>query len=83
MALGLEDMETNRLARAVAALTGETLNDAIRVALMERLERLRRGGAVRLADRLMRIGEHCAALPDHDTRGQHEIVGYDDRGMWC
>jgi antitoxin VapB len=84
MALGLEDMETNRLARAVAALTGETLSDAIRVALRERLERerLRRGEAVRLADRLMEIGGHCAALPDHDTRCPHEIVGYDERGMW-
>ena len=55
MALSLKDKETDRLAREVAALTGETLTDAIRKALAERLERerLRRGKAVRLADRLM------------------------------
>jgi len=84
MALSLKDKETDRLARAVAALTGETLTDAIRIALTERLERerLRRGGAVRLADRLLEIGEHCAALPDRDTRSPDEIVGYDDTGMW-
>ena len=84
MALSLKDKETDRLARAVAALTGETLTDAIRKALAERLERerLRRGETLGLADRLMQIGARCAALPDHDTRHPDEIVGYDETGMW-
>lgn len=84
MALSLKDKETDRLAREVAALTGETLTDAVRTALAERLdrERLRRGGATRLAGRLMEIGAHCAALPDFDTRSPEEIVGYDETGMW-
>jgi antitoxin VapB len=84
MALSLKDKETDRLARAVAALTGETLTDAIRVALAERLERvrMRRGENVRLAEQLMAIGRHCAALPDLDTRSSDEIIGYDERGMW-
>ncbi len=84
MALSLKDKETDRLAREVAALTGETLTDAIRKALAERLERerLRRGGSKRLAERLMEIGRHCAALPDIDTRSPDEIVGYDETGMW-
>ena len=84
MALGLKDKETDRLAREVAALTSETLTDAIRKALVERLqrERLRRGGSTWLADGLMEIGWHCAALPDIDTRTPDEIVGYDETGMW-
>jgi antitoxin VapB len=41
MALSLKDPETDRLARALAALTGETLTEAIRKALAERLERER------------------------------------------
>ena len=84
MALSLKDRETDRLAREVAALTGETLPDAVRNALAERLqrERLRRGMPMRLADRLMEIGRHCAALPDYDTRRPDEIVGYDETGMW-
>jgi hypothetical protein len=41
VALSLKDKETDRLAREVAALTGETLTDAIRKALTERLERER------------------------------------------
>ncbi len=84
MALSLKDNETDRLAREVAALTGETLTEAIRAALAERLERerLRRGQPVNLADRLREIGEHCASLPDFDTRTPDAIVGYDETGMW-
>jgi antitoxin VapB len=84
MALSLKDKETDRLAREVVALTGETLTDAVRNALAERLERerLRRGDTMRLADRLMAIGRHCATLPDFDTRSPDEIIGYDETGMW-
>ena len=84
MALSLKDKETDRLAREVAALTGGVDQNAIRKALAERLERerLRRGQPTRLADRLMEIGRHCAALPDVDTRSPDEIVGYDEAGMW-
>jgi antitoxin VapB len=84
MALSLKDKEADRLAREIAALTGETLTDAIRKALAERLERerLRRGKTVRLADRVMQLGQECAALPDYDTRTPEEIVGYDETGMW-
>ena len=60
MALSLKDKETDRLARAVAALTGETLTDAIRIAERLERERLRRGQSARLADRLMEIGRHVA-----------------------
>ena len=84
MALSLKDKETDRLARAVAALTGETLTDAVRVALAERLERerLRRGEGTGLADQLEQLGRECAALPDLDARSPDEIVGYDQNGMW-
>ncbi len=82
--MSLKDKETDRLAREVAALTGETLTEAVRQALAERLERerLRRGKSARLSARLLEIGAHCAALPDFDTRSPDEIAGYDDTGMW-
>jgi len=84
MALSLKDAETDRLARAVAALTGESLTEAVRKALAERLdrERLRRGGSAGLAERLLKIGRHCARLPDLDRRSADEILGYDETGMW-
>jgi antitoxin VapB len=84
VALSLKDAETDRLARAVAALTGESLTEAVRTALAERLdrERLKRGRPRDLAARLRAIGAACAALPDVDTRTPDAIVGYDDDGMW-
>ncbi len=84
MALSLKDKDTDRLARELIALTGETLTEAIRKALAERLERerLRRGEPGDLATHLRAIGEHCASLPDLDVRSPDEIVGYDETGMW-
>ena len=84
MALSLKDGETDRLAREVAALTGETLTATIRVALRERLERerLRRNLPRDLTDRLREIGKTCAALPDIDRRIADDIVGYGEDGMW-
>jgi antitoxin VapB len=39
MAIYIKDPETCRLAKRLAALTGETVEEAITVALRERLER--------------------------------------------
>ena len=84
MALSLKDTETDRLAREVAALTGESLTTAIRNALAERLdrERRRRGRSTDLKGRLLAIGAACAALPERDGRSADEIVGYDEDGLW-
>ena len=84
MALSFKDEETDRLAREVAKLTGESLTVAVRRALAERLERerLRLGEAGGIADRLLAIGRHCASLPDLDRRTPDEIIGYDEFGMW-
>jgi antitoxin VapB len=84
MAISLKDPETDRLARAVAALTGETLTAAVRNALAERLERerLRRGEPADLVAKIRAIGEHCASLPVLDPRSPDEIIGYDENGMW-
>ncbi len=84
MALSLKDKATDGLARQLAAVTGETLTDTIRLALAERLERemLRRGEPARLAEALLAIGRDCAALPDIDTRSPDALAGYGDDGMW-
>ncbi len=85
MALSLKDPETDRLAHEVARLTGESLTKAVRTSLAERLERerLRRSRLARgPADKLIEIAQHCAALPDLDTRAPDEIIGYDEDGLW-
>ena len=85
MALSLKDPETDRLAREVARITGESLTEAVRKALAERLqrERLRRGRPPRrLADELNEIALHCAGLREIDNRSADQIIGYDDKGLW-
>ena len=83
MALSLKDSETDRLAREVAELTGESLTEAVRKALAERLvrERRKRSGGQGLAQRLDALAKECAALPDVDPRTAEEIIGYDERGV--
>lgn len=82
MALSLKDPEADRLAREVAARTGETLTTAVIVALRERLARLKGRRRRRpLREELREIGERCAALPTMDDRTPDEILGYDHLGL--
>ncbi len=82
MALNIRNPETDRLATALARLTGETKTEAVTRALRDRLERVRRERARRrLADELDEIARHCAALPVRDARSADEILGYDEHGL--
>lgn len=82
MALSIKDPETERLARELARRTGETITEATRKAIMERLRRL--GSARRrktLLEDLAAIRRRCAALPVRDARKPDEIIGYDEHGL--
>jgi antitoxin VapB len=84
MALSIKDPATDRLIRELAELTGETMTDAVRVAVETRLrrERARRAEAEGLVEKLNALAKECAALPDLDKRSPDEIVGYAEHGMW-
>lgn len=82
MALSIKHPKADELARTLARETGESLTEAVLRALEERLVRergKRRPG--RLAERLIEIGRHCAALPELDRRSPDEIIGYDEQGL--
>lgn len=82
MALNIRNSETEKLAEALARLTGETKTQAVTQALRDRLGRLRRERAGRrLADELDEIARHCARLPVLDSRTPDEILGYDEHGL--
>ena len=82
MPLSIKHPEAERLARALAGQTGETITQAVITALSERLKRNQGRSAVpRLKDQLLEIGRRCAALPDLDTRSPDEILGYDAAGV--
>jgi antitoxin VapB len=81
MAISIKDPETDRLARELARATGESLTEAIRAALRERLERQRARGSRDAAAGIRRIQERIARLPVVDSRTADEILGYDDHGL--
>jgi len=81
MALSIKHDEADRLARELAELTGESLTQAIVVALRERLCRQRsKKDNTPLHERIMEIGRRCASRPVLDDRTAEEILGYDENG---
>ena len=69
MVLSIKDPEADRLARNLAVLTGESLTDAVRAALRERLAREQRRRGKRLdRAKLDAIVASIAALPVVDDR---------------
>lgn len=82
MALNIEHPDADRLARELAAATGESLTEAVVQALRERLARAQgRRRTPQLREELRAIRERCAKLPILDSRRPEEILGYDDTGM--
>ena len=80
MVLSIKSAEADELARELARVTGESLTDAVTVALRERLERQRHDRSD-LVERLLAIGASARDLPRLDTRPVDEIIGYDEHGL--
>jgi antitoxin VapB len=78
MTLSIENEEADRLP-GVASTTGESLTDAVAIALQERLERAKRTRSTGVAQRLRRLATEVSDLPVIDLRHPDEIVGY---GWW-
>ena len=82
MALSIKSIEAERLAREIAAKTGESLTGAIQKALEERLERLQKQRRSQiLAGQLEEILRRVDQLPVLDPRSPNEILGYDEHGL--
>ncbi|MGI8627519.1 MAG: type II toxin-antitoxin system VapB family antitoxin [Geodermatophilaceae bacterium] len=81
MALSIKSEEADRLARQLAAETGESITEALLVALRERLARQIERRGPPLGIRLRRIQSDLAALPVLDERKPEEIIGYNRDGL--
>ncbi|MGO4124358.1 type II toxin-antitoxin system VapB family antitoxin [Inquilinus sp. YAF38] len=82
MALSIKDPETETLARELARRTGESITEATRRALEDRLRRV--VGAKKaplLLEEMAVIRKRVAALPILDRRSPDEILGYDEDGL--
>jgi antitoxin VapB len=82
MALNIKNEETQKLAKELAKLTGESMTAAVTEAVRERLDRVRGEHGVGLADRLLKIGKDCAAHLREPFRSvDHGELLYDDKGL--
>lgn len=79
MALNIKDQETDRLARELSALTGESITEATRQAIEERLARLRRRPAT--TSDLTDIIRRGRARAIQDDRAEQDILGYGADGL--
>ena len=82
MALSIRNPKAEKLARELAAVSGETITQAITQALEERLERLHgRSTTTDLVEEILKISKRCRAIPDMDQRSVDEILGYNHVGV--
>lgn len=80
MTLNIKNPQAHKLAQELAKATGETMTDAVTVAIRERLSRIRRGQPATLSAELLEIGKRCArALKVKPVN--HADLLYDERGL--
>lgn len=82
MAISIKSIETERLAREIAAKTGESITAAVQRSLEERLDRLKNNRRSRsLPMQLDEILKRVDEMADLDSRTSDEIIGYDRDGL--
>ena len=80
MSLNVKDPEAHRLAQAIAKTTGETLTDAVILALRERYERLQVCRGKGSVEELSAIAKRASAQMKHPYLDHAKFL-YDDRGL--
>ena len=81
MALSIKNPEADRMARELAAATGETITEAVLGAIRARLVRETGWSAEGARAEIARIQERLATSPVLDDRTPDEIIGYDEHGL--
>ncbi len=82
MSLNIKNEKTHRLVRDLARATGESMTAAVDRAVRERLQRVRRDKKGNLAERLLQIGQECAAhMKEPFLSIDHGEMLYDEKGL--
>jgi antitoxin VapB len=82
MSMNIKNKDAHKLARQLARLTGESLTEAVTEAVRERLKRAQDKHSVKLSDRLLEIGQDCAARLKEPFRSvDHGDLLYDEKGL--
>jgi antitoxin VapB len=82
MAVLIRDAEADRLIRQLADRTGESITEAVKKAVAERLEKvpLTAGEVARRKRRINALLAKLDAMPVADNRTADEIIGYNEFG---
>lgn len=82
MSLNIKNREAHKLAAQLAKITGESMTAAVTEALRERLDRVRAERSSGLSERLLKIGQECAAHLREPFRSvDHGELLYDEKGL--
>lgn len=80
--LNIKHPEADRLARALAQQTGETITEVVVEALREKLLKEQgKRAPTELKEALLAIAHRCAELPDQELASSEDIIGYDEHGL--
>ena len=81
MGLNIKNEEVHRLAREVAARTGETMTHAIQTALEERLARIAAGEGKDREERAARVRAILDSIPHYPGATSNHDDFYDENGL--
>ncbi len=81
--LNIKDKETHALATQLARLSHQTMSQAVKEALQDKLAQLDSQGKdrYRLVARVKELAAAASASPTLDRRTPDEIIGYDEIGV--
>ncbi len=81
--LNIKDEETYALAAELARLSGQTMTQAVKEAIRDRLAqtRLQQHDQERLVARIKEMAHEIASSPTLDPRSPDEIIGYNEIGV--
>jgi antitoxin VapB len=82
MAILIKDREADQLIRTLAERTGESITDAVKQAVRDRLQTVPRSEGEIAARRrkLAKLIARCNAMPTVDHRTADKIIGYNKLG---
>jgi len=82
MAILIKDQETDQMIRMLAERTGESITDAVKQAVRERLERvpLTEDEIAARKRKIEALIARAGAMPTVDDRTPDEIIGYNEFG---
>jgi antitoxin VapB len=80
MKVEIDDPEFESALKELAAVTGESADVLVKVAVRERLDRVNKRKGRELMERIRPILDRVAALPELDPRPADEILGYNEHG---